>query len=68
MDLLEISYIDIINTAILASIPLIILFFDYKIEQQRKKEEQAREHDINRVERKYEPHVKFELETVFVGP
>ncbi len=61
MGLLESSYLDIINTVISGSIPLIILFFGYRIEQQRKKKNKQENNDINRIERKYEPHVQFEF-------
>ncbi len=59
---------EIINTAIAATIPLLILYFGHRLDKRKREEQEAKEAEQNNIERKHIARIQFELAAVFRGP
>lgn len=73
------DYIAIINTAIAATIPLLILYFGHRLDKRKREEleakqkelkakEEAKQAELDKIERIHADRIQFELAAHFFGP
>ena len=62
------TVLDIFNTVVAGSIPVLIVIFGHRLENRQKEDEEAKEQVRSKIERRHDVHVQFELEGEIFGP